>query len=230
MSWSEVKHRCPDMVRARLARGLDGLGELLRPVGETGEDGCDGDVRPDAGIDQPAHDLEPLAGWCRSRLRRAPDAVVERRDGNVDGDLRAPSGLLEHVDISPHEGAASDDRGGGAGLRELDDARAGEPVAPFGRLVRIGRGADRHLLTRPRRSGELTAQNLGDVRLDADRAPVAIVGGTVGASFEGTDVTEGAAVHAPGVRVQRPGERHSLDAVECAAARLLAIHHGHGLA
>ena len=175
------------------------------------------------GVDEPPHDLEPLARRRRARLGRAPDAVVERRHRDVDGHLGPPRRLLEHVDIAPDERAARDDRGGGAGLRELDDARPGEAVAPFGRLVGVGRGADRHLLARPRAARELGAEHVGDVRLDADRAAVAVVGGPVGALLEGADVTERAAVDAAGVRVQRPGERHPLDAVERGAARLLAV-------
>ena len=172
-------------------------------------------------------DLEPLAGRRRARLGRAPDAVVERRHRDVDGHLGPPGSLLEHVDIAPDERAARDDRGRGARPRELDDARPGEAVAPFGGLVRVGRGADRHLLARPGAAGELGAEDVGDVRLDADRAAVAVVGGAIGPLLEGADVTERAAVDAAGVRVQRPGERHPLDAVQRGAARLLAVLDGH---
>src|SRR6185437_16680927 len=51
---------------------------------------------------------------------------------------------------------------------------------------------------------------------------------TVGARLEGADVAEGAAVDAAHVRVQGPVERHPLDPVERAAARLLAVLDRHG--
>ena len=109
----QVEDGRPDVVRAGLARGPDGLGELLRPVGEAGQDRRDRDVRADACVDEATDDLEPLAGRCRARLGRAPDAVVERRHRDVDGHLGPPGGLLEHVDVAPDERAARDDRGTG---------------------------------------------------------------------------------------------------------------------
>ena len=166
-----------------------------------------------------------------SRLRggAVPGSVVRQtRSSSVGTETLTETSarrrrLLEHVDIPPDERAAGDDRGGGAGTRELDDARPGEPVATLGGLVRVGGGADRHLLPRPRAPRELGAENVGDVRLDADRAAVAVVGGPVGPLLESADVTERAAVDAAGVGVQRPGERHPLDAVERGAAGLLAV-------
>ena len=225
--WPEVEDGSPDVMRTRLARRPDRLGELLRPVGEAGQNRRHGDIRADTRVDEPSHDLEPLARRRRTRLGRAPDPVVQRRHRNVDGHLCPLCSLLEHIDIAPHEWPARDDRGRGARPRELDDARPGEAVAPFGRLVRVGRGSDRHLLARPRSAGELGTEDVGNVELDANRAPVAIVRGTIGPLLEGADVTERAAVDAAGVRVQRPGEWHSLDAVQRRAARLLAVLDGH---
>ena len=42
----------------------------------------------------------------------------------------------------------------------------------------------RDVLALPRTPGELAAKNLGNVCLDADRTPVAVVAGTVGALLE----------------------------------------------
>ena len=52
------------------------------------------------------------------------------------------------------------------------EAGAGEPEAALGRLVGVGRGADRHALALPRGPRELAAEHLGDVGLDADRRAV----------------------------------------------------------
>ena len=165
----------------------------------------------------------------RRRGGAVPGSVVRQTRSSRVGtetltETSAPSGcLLEHVDVTPDERAARDDRDRCARARELDDARAGEAIATLRRLVRVGSGTDRHLLARPGAAGELCPQHVGDVRLDADRAAVAVVGGPVGPALERPDVTERAAVHAAGVRVERPGERHPLDPVECGAARLFAI-------
>ena len=96
---------------------------------------------------------------------------------------------------------------------ELADARARQAVASLRRLVRVRRRADRDALPLPRRPRELATQHLGDVDLDPDRAAVPVVRRPVGTRLERADVTERAAVGAARVRVQRPVERHALDAV-----------------
>ncbi len=203
------------------------LRELLRPVGEARQDRRERDARADPRVDEAAHDLEPAARRRRIRLRRPPDALVERRHRDVDRHLGAHGGLLQHVDVAPHERPAGDQRHRRAGAGELDDAGAREPVAPLRRLVRVGGGAERHLLALPRAACELPAQHLRHVHLHPDRAAVAVVRGPVGARLERADVTEGAPMHAPGVRVQRPGERHPPDPVQGAAAGLLEIGRAH---
>ena len=71
-------------------------------------------------------------------------------------------------------------------------------------------------------------QHLGDVRLHADRGPVAVVRRSVRPLLERPDVTEGAAVHATHVGVQRPLEAHALHRIEGALAGLFAILDPHG--
>ena len=157
------------------------------------------------------------------RLGLAPDVFVEGRDRERDRDARAARSLGEHVDVADDHRAARDDAERGARLGEGLDARAGEAVAALCRLVRVGGGADRDALARPGGAGELASEDIGNIDLDADRRAVAVVRGPVGAPLEGADVTEGAAVDAAHVRVERPVEHHSPDAVQCAAARLFAV-------
>ena len=95
------------------------------------------------------------------------------------------------------------------------------------RAGRVGRGADRDRLALPGPPREFAAQHLDDVRLDADRGAVAVVGGPVGGA-RSADVAEGAAVGAAHVRVQRPLERHALNPVERRPAGLLAVFDRHG--
>src|SRR5256885_1673923 len=77
----------------------------------------------------------------------------------------------------------------------------------------------------PRRSRELGTQYRRHVDLHPDRAAVTVVRRPVGAPLESPDVAERAAVGAAHVRVERPPEPHSLDAVQRAPAGLFAILH-----
>ncbi len=110
---------------------------------------------------------------------------------------------------------------------ELLDAAAGQPVPAFGGLVGIGGCPDGDRLALPARPSELPAQDLGDVDLDPDRDPVAVVERPVGALLEGADVTERAAVDAAHVGVQRPVEPHALDPVQGAPAGLFPVFDSH---
>ena len=125
-----------------------------------------------------------------------------------------------YVAVADDERPAGDDRERRPGPGELDEARAGQPEASFGRLVRVRRRADRHALALPRRPRELLAQHLSDVHLHADRAPVTVVGRAVGPLLEVADVTKGATMGAAHVRVERPLERHPADGVQSRPARL----------
>jgi len=55
-----------------------------------------------------------------------------------------------------------------------------QPVPALRRLVGVGRGADHDRLPLPGRLRQLPPQHLRDVRLDPDRAAVAVVEGPVG--------------------------------------------------
>ena len=148
---------------------------------------------------------------------------VERRHRERHRHVGALRRLDEHVDVAHDQRAARDQRERVRGLGEHLEAGARQAVAALGRLVRVGRGADRDRLARPRAARELAPQHVGDVDLDADRGAVALVRRAVGAQLEGADVTERAAVRAAHVRVERPAERHALHAVERDLARLLAV-------
>ena len=105
----------------------------------------------------------------------------------------------------------------------LEAARASAGSAP--RPAGTGRSRRR---SRPSRLATTAARararsTSATFDLDADRRPVAVVRGPVGAPLERAHVTERAAVDAAHVRVQRPLERHPLHAVERAPAGLLAI-------
>ena len=153
-----------------------------------------------------------------SVVRHTRSSSVGRETYTLDRDLARCGG--EDVDITHDERPARDDRERRARRDELGDACAGEPELSLGGLVGVGRGAERDLLSLPRPARELTAQHLRDVRLHADRAAVAVVGGTIGALLEVPDVAERAPVHAAHVRVERPPERHPADLRQRRLARL----------
>ena len=70
-------------------------------------------------------------------------------------------------------------------------------------------------------------EDVHDVGLDPDAPPVSVVRRPVGAALERAHVTERAAVRAAHVGIERPGERHPMDGIERAAARLEAELGGH---
>ena len=143
---------------------------------------------------------------ARSCARRARRAWAGRRTRSPAP--RAPR-ASEDVEIADDERPASDDRERRARRDKLGEARAREPEPSLGGLVRVGRGAERDLLALPRRRASSRAEHLGDVRLDADRAAVAVVRGTLRPLLEVPDVAERAAVDATHVRVERPPKRHA---------------------
>src|SRR5262249_37618962 len=95
--------------------------------------------------------------------------------------------------------------------------------AALGRLVRIGGRSDGDVVLLPAAPGELAPEHVGDVDLHANGAAVLVARRAVGPPLEGADVTERAAVRAAHVRVERPLERHALDAVQRRLAGLLAV-------
>ena len=162
-------------------------------------------------------------GMSGAGLGRAPDLVVERRHRERHRHLCAARGLGEQLCVTDDQRPTGDDRERLRGIAQHLDARPRQPVAPLGRLVRVGGSTDRDRAAVPRTPRELRAQLLGDVHLDADRRPVALVRRPVGPQLEGPHVTERAAVHTAHVRVQGPVEGHALDVIEGDLAWLLAV-------
>jgi hypothetical protein len=160
-------------------------------------------------------------------LGGAPDALVERRDRNVDADIGTARALEQQVEVADDHRAARDQPEGVRRGDELLEARTRQPVAAFARLVRIGGGADDDVLTVPGPTCELAPEDLPDVDLDADRAAVAVVRGAVGAGFERADIAKRAPVRTAHVGVERPLERHAANAIERRAALLLPVSDAH---
>ena len=202
--------------------------ELARVVGEPGQERRHADGRADAGS------TSVVSARSRWRGGAVPGSVVRQTSSSSVGteNVTETSARREASASSSTSRTISGPRvmieNGLRGVAQHLDARARQPVAALGGLVRVGRGADRDGLA-PSSAGRASsrAQHLGDVHLDADRRAVAVVGWPVGAPLEGADVTERAAVDAAHVRVQRPVERHALDAVERDLARLLAVLDAH---
>ena len=150
----EIEQVRPDARRARGPRRLDDLGQLLGPVGEPGQDRRHADARLDAGVDEraPAPAAAGAAAPCRARSsarRRGRASGTEKRDADVG----APCRLAEHVDVADDQRPAGDDHERRAGAAERLDAGPRQAVAPLRRLIRVGGGADRDRLARPRAVG-----------------------------------------------------------------------------
>src|SRR5579862_938253 len=217
----------PDPRRSRGARFAHDFGEQLGLVAQAGEYRRHPDSRLHSRGDELFQRAKPLARWSSARLCAPPDLVVERRDGERHGHLRAARRFRKHIDVANDERPTGDDRERARRVAERLDARASQPVAALRRLVRIGRRAEHDGLPLPARPRELAAEHVGDVRLDADARAVAVVPRPVGACLERTDVTERALVDTAHVRVERPGEGHPAYAVESVSARLLAVVDAH---
>ena len=201
---AKVDDAGPDAARSRrTSRGHNCL-ELFGPVGEPWQDRSHSDPDLDASIRERADRSQAARRRCRARLGGAPDALVERGEGDVNADRHFARRRPEDVDVADDERAARDDRERRPRGRELPDARPCEPEPRFSRLVRIGRGAERDFVVFPGRARELAAEHLGDIWLDANRPAVPIVGRAICALLEVPDVTERAPVHAAHVRVERP--------------------------
>src|SRR4029079_15532727 len=99
----------------------------------------------------------------------------------------------------------------------------GHRVPALGRVVGIGCRAEDDAIALPRPPAELASKDLDDVRLDPNRATIAIVRRAIGPLLEASELAEVAAMGAAHVRVERPAERHAAHAVESGPARLLAV-------
>ena len=166
---------------------------------------------------------QPLARRRGARLGRPPDVVVDGRHRERDRDVGARAASASSVGVADDQRAARDDR---ERVRRRAAPRCTRGSAGSGpRRAGTGRSRRRSRSRSPRparRARARRAQALGDVHLDPDRRAVAVVGRPVGALLERADVTERAAVDAAHVRVERPVERHALDAVQrrpCTAPR-----------
>src|SRR5438445_469812 len=161
----QIEEVRPYARRAGLSGGTYHLGQLLGPVGEAGEDRRHTDAGLDPRVDQALERPKALAGRRCARLGPAPDLGIERRDREADRDVCAACGLLEDVEVADDHRPAGDQGKGIARLGERLQAGTGEPVAPLGRLVRVGRRAYRDPLVLPGPPRQFAAQHLGNVDL-----------------------------------------------------------------
>ena len=155
----------------------------------------------DACVDERAQRAQALPRRRGARLGRPPDVVVEGRDRERRRETSARRAASASTSASRTiSGPRVMIENGCRGVAQHLDAGPRQPVAPLGRLVRVGGGADRDRLAPRAGAGELAPQHLRDVHLDPDRRAVAVVGRPVGALLERPDVTERAAVDAAHVR------------------------------
>ena len=91
-------------------------------------------------------------------------------------------------------------------------------VVALDRLVAVGRGADDDVVARPRRLVQLGAEHFDEVRLHEDDRRELVVRAELELRVVAARVAVVAAVRAAAIRIQRPLERHPLDAVQRGAA------------
>ena len=221
----EVEHVRPDARRARLARRAHDLRQLLRAGRRCpGRIGAIPTPALIPRVDELLHARAGAAAAARSPARSSARRPRRASGSRSDGDVGAPCGLCStsrsRTIIGPRVMIAERVR---RRAERFEAARASAGSGPrragTGRSPRRSRRS-RAATTRRASSRASTSATLTLTRIDA---PVAVVGGPVGAPLERADVAERAPVHAAHVRVQRPLERHALDAVERGPAGLLAI-------
>ena len=218
---AEGGRRSPRSCRAPASRAARTTRlELLGRVGEAGEDRRHADADVDARVGERADRAQT------ARRRRGPGSVVRqtrsssvgRETYTLTGTSRAAAARTSRsrTTSGPRvtiENGVPDDASSPMHAR----VSRNRPSAGWYGSVAVPSATSSRC---HERSGELAAEHLGDVRLDADRAAVAVVRRTVGALLEVPDVTERAAVRAAHVRVERPPERHAADLRERRLARL----------
>ena len=113
------------------------------------------------------------AAPCRARCAARPPRRASARRTSTETSARVAASTSTSTSRTI-SGPRVISENGFAASRERLDAGARQPVAPLGRLVRIGGGADRDAARRCHDAArELAPQHLGDVDLDADRRAVA---------------------------------------------------------
>ena len=155
---TQVEQVRPDARGAGLARGPDDLGELLGPVGEPGKDRRHADARLDAGVDE-----RRQSARRRWRGGAVPGSVVRQTSASSVG----TENVTETVARRAASASTSTSRtisgprvmieNGCRRPAEHLDARPRQPVSALGRLVRIGRGADRDRLAAARTAARARA-------------------------------------------------------------------------
>ena len=144
----------------------------------------------------------------------APRVLVHRRHAHVDRAAGGARLLLKHVDVPDDHRSFGHETDRRPAARQRLDGLARQLVVPFDRLIRIGRGADRDLLPCPRRPIQLAPEHVDDVVLDENDRRELVVGVHLELHVIAPGETVMTAVRAAAIRVQRPAERHALDAVQ----------------
>ena len=116
---------------------------LYLVIGDRGDDRRDVDLRRHPGVDQRPYRCEPPLRMRRSRLERARDLRIERRDRNRDADQIVARHIGEQVDVAQQPVGLGGDQQRMPRLGEHFDH--GTRDAPFAldRLIAVGIRADR---------------------------------------------------------------------------------------
>ena len=156
--------------------GRAGVGEVAQQgvevravVGQPGQDRRDHHPARQPGLPDRADRgrAAPAASGCRApRPAAAPRPRSPARRRSRPEPCAATS--REQRQVTAQQRALGQDGQRRAAVRERLDDPGHEPVPALDPLVRVGVGAERDVLTRPRRPRELGPQHVDDVRLDDD--------------------------------------------------------------
>src|SRR5713226_5592722 len=222
-AWAQVQHAGPDAGGPCFACRFDHRLDLLRPVGQTGQDRRHADARLDACGDELLDRSQALLRWRCAGLGLPPDVHVYRRDAEGHAQVGALGELGQDVDVADDHRAARDEARRVAEITQRLEALPRELEAALCRLIWIGRRTDDDGLFLPGPPRQLAAQHLRHVGLDADGPAVAVVVRAIGAQLVSADVAERAPVLAADIRVERPVEAHALHGVQGGLALDLVV-------
>src|SRR4029077_9722375 len=145
----------------------------------------------------------------RARLQDSLQPAIERYQRKVHRQLRAPIDFFEQLEVANDKARLGRDREvQSRELREHFEHRARESIFSLGRLIRIGRGANRDRVSANRGARESAPKHLGRHPLDENLAleihRIAQLEKFVGVSRVAVNASE----LATAIRIDRPPERH----------------------
>ena len=210
----QVQHVAAHERRVVFGDGPDRGFEPGRLGRESRNDRCHQHASLDTRLAKLSDGAQTLKRVRRAGFERGPCAFINR----WHADTHRAAGFLpkfgQQISVTDDHRTLRDETDRCSRGDERLQRAARQLVVTFDRLVGIGRGADGHLLARPRRLVELAAQHFRKIRLHEDDRREVIARPQLELRLIPAREAVVAGVRAAAIRVQRPVEGHALDGIE----------------